>query len=521
MPKQTSPFTDTRIHDSTPILVGCGDITDTRTPFTAGRSPFDLIAEAARRAINDTGAPTLKDKIDTLAVVRLFADSSPRYASRLGTSSNPPKSIADRLHIAPARLLYTHVGGNTPQYLVNTFAEAISRNELQVALIAGGEALRTQLGIERKQLDISWSEDPGGSPELIGDERPGWSEHEALHHARAAIAIYPLFENAIRGQRQHTVAEHLESMAKLLVRFASVASNNPLATRREPVSWEQLADVNDHNRWIGFPYPRLMNANVFVDQASALIMTSVGMARKLGIPTSRWVFLHGCAAGNDHWHVTERVNLHSSPAIRLGSAAALDMAGMSIQDLDFLDLYSCFPSAVTIACQELGITESDNRELTVTGGLPFFGGPGNNYVTHAISAMMRRVRAQPGKAGLVTANGYYLTKHAFGVYSSSPVLGKWQRHDSAKLQASIDRLPKAPFTEQPSGRAFIESYTVMHNRTGPEYSIIIGRETESDRRFIANTSTDHQTLRSLQDQDSLGRQGQVLQKNARNIFILE
>src|SRR5699024_3051141 len=115
-----------------------------------------------------------KDMIDTLAVVRLFTDSSPRYATRLGTSSNPPKSIATRLGIDPARQLYTQVGGNTPQFLVNTFAEAIAQNEMQVALITGGEALRTQLGIERNKLDVSWHESPGGSPELIGDDRAGW-----------------------------------------------------------------------------------------------------------------------------------------------------------------------------------------------------------------------------------------------------------------------------------------------------------------------------------------------------------
>lgn len=507
-----------QVNDSTPILVGCGDVTDSTTPFSAGRSPFDLIAEAVKIAIDDTSAPVIKDMIDTLAIIRMFTDSSPRYATKLGTSSNPPKSIANRVGINPQNQLYTQVGGNTPQYLVNQFAEAISRNETQVAVIAGGEALRTQLGVERNKLDISWREDPGGAPEIVGDDRQGWSEYEKAQDARMAIIVYPLFENAIRGLRGHSISRHMESMAQLLSRFSDVASQNPLATRREPVSAERLAQVDKTNRWIGFPYPRLMNSNVFVDQASALIMTSVGMARKMGIPESRWVFLHGCADSNDQWYYSERENLHSSPAIRLGSSQALEMAGMSVDDLDFFDLYSCFPSAVSIACQELGLAEDDPRGLTVTGGLPFFGGPGNNYVTHSISEMMRRVRATPGKAGLVTANGYYLTKHSFGVYSTAPVLGQWKRNDPAKLQAKIDDLPKAPLVEQANGSAFIESYTIMHGRTGPDYSVIIGRETDSGDRFIANTPSDLETLLDLRDQESLGRHGQVIHSEGKNIF---
>jgi acetyl-CoA C-acetyltransferase len=111
-----------------------------------------------------------------------------------------------------------------------------------------------------------------------------------------------------------------------------------------------------------------------VDQAAALIMTSVGEARGLGIPESKWVYLHGCADGHDHWHVSDRNDLHSSPAIRWGAKKAMEMAGKTLDDVQFFDLYSCFPSAVEIGCQEIGLAEDDPRGLTVTGGLAFFGG---------------------------------------------------------------------------------------------------------------------------------------------------
>jgi acetyl-CoA C-acetyltransferase len=504
---------------STPILVGCGDVTDLSTPVEAGRSPLDLMAEAGAAALADAGAPGLLECIDTVATLRLFSDTSHRFATKLGNSTNPPKSVANRLGIHAARHIYTWNGGNMPQYLVNLFAEAIVSGEIRAALITGGEALRTQHGVERAGLPISWREDPGGEPELIGDPRRGWSDYEDRHQMRAAIVMYPLIENAIRYARGRSVAEHLTAMATLFARFAQVAATNPLAMRREGYSAERLACVDSDNRWIGFPYPRLMNSNAFVDQAAALIMTSVGVARKVGIPESKWIFLHGCADAHDHWYLSERANLHSSPAIRCVARKVLDMAGCTLADLRFFDLYSCFPSAVEIGCQEIGLAEDDPRGLTVTGGLPYFGGPGNNYVTHSISEIMRRLRGNPGSFGMVTANGNYVTKHSFGIYSTTPFLGDWHRESPSVLQKELDALPKAPLVQNAAGPATIETYTVMHGKTGPEFSVVIGRLKENGGRFIANTSDEPAVLYDLQERDSLGRSGLVQSENGKNLFV--
>ncbi|HPU50375.1 MAG TPA: acetyl-CoA acetyltransferase [Burkholderiaceae bacterium] len=502
-----------------PILVGCGDITDLDTPVSQGRSPYDLIAQASRLALDDTGASGIDKAIDTVAMIRSFADTSHRFATRLGTSTNPPRSVANRLGLQPGRHIYSYSGGNMPQYLVNKFAEAISRGEMRGALLCGGEALRTQYGVERANLPVTWAENPGGEPELIGDPRRGWNDHEDKHNMRAAIAMYPLFENAIRGARGRTIEQHMPIIGELMAGFARVAAANPLATRREGRTAQQLVTVDDENRWIGFPYPRFLNSNAFIDQAAAVVMTSVKTARELGIPESKWVFLHGCADGHDHWYVSDRINLHSSPAIRAASRLALSMAGRSIADFTFLDLYSCFSSAVEIGCQELGIAENDPRGLTVTGGLPFFGGPGNNYVTHSISEMVRRVRSRPGSFGLVTANGNYVTKHSFGVYSTTPVKGSWARESPSVLQAQLDALPKAPFTETPQGSARIETYTVMHGRHGPEYALIYGRLDSTGERFLANSLPDAAVMWDLQNREGLGRAGTVSQVEGRNVFV--
>jgi len=335
-----------------------------------------------------------------------------------------------------------------------------------------------------------------------------------------AITMYPLFENAIRGARDRGLDEHQRHIGTLMARFAAVAAANPLATRRQGYSAEQLVTVNDANRWIGYPYPKLMNAHAYIDQSAAVVMTSVATARELGIPRDKWVFLHGCADAHDHWYVSERIDLHSSPAIRAASAQALAMAGKTLADIDVIDLYSCFASAVQIGCQELGLAEDDPRGLTITGGLPYFGGPGNNYVTHSISEMLRRLRARPGAFGLVTANGNYVTKHSFGVYSTEAPAGPWRRESPAVLQARMDALPKAPFTETPQGAATIETYTVMHGKAGPDFAVIFGRLDATGQRFIANLPDDPAGLWHLQNRDSLGRPGQVHRAaDGRNIFI--
>ena len=511
------------IDPRTPVLVGCGDVTDLHTPAEARRSPYALIAQAAQRALDDCAAAGIAAAIDTVAMIRSFADTSYRFATPFGSSINPPRSVAQRLGLNAARHIYSHSGGNMPQFLVNQFAESIARGEVRAALLCGGEALRTQHALEIAGAAADWHEDPGGTPELIGDARRGWSDHEELHRLRAAITMYPLFENALRGARGRTLERHQHAIGTLMARFAAVAAANPLATRRQGYSAEQLITVNDKNRWIGFPYPRLMNAHAYNDQSAALVMTSVGTARELGIGPEKWVFLHGCADAHDAWFVSQRHDFHSSPAIRAASRQALAMAGKTLDDIDLFDLYSCFASAVQIGCAEIGLAEDDARDLTITGGLPFFGGPGNNYVTHSISEMMRRLRARPGAFGLVTANGNYVTKHAFGVYSTTPPAGRWRRESPSLLQAQLDAVPAPPFTETAQGAATIETFTVMHGRkgatSGPEFAVVFGRLEAGGERFIANLPDDPAALWDLQSRESIGRPGRVMHTAGRNLFV--
>jgi acetyl-CoA C-acetyltransferase len=505
--------------DLIPVLVGSGQITQRESDPRAALNAMDLTAAAARKAATDAGGgQALLQALDAIVVLRSFSDTSWRFKSPFGGPANPPRSIANRLDLSNVRrLIYTHPGGNMPQWCVNRLFEMIRRGEIGAAMVCGGEALATQKAAERAGLTFDWNEDAGGKPELWGVATRGWSDMEDRHRMAGAIFAYPLFENGIRAQLGRSVPQHLQAMGKLFAHFAAVAKANPLADRRQGYTADEIATVGPDNPYIGFPYTKLMNSSAFIDQAAAVILTSVGKARALGIPRERWVYLHGCADAHDHWYISDRHNYHSSPAMRIVARETLEMAGIGMDDIDKFDLYSCFPSAVEIACGEMGIAQDDPRGLTVTGGLPYFGGPGNNYVTHSIAQMMDEVRARPGSKGLVTANGNYLTKQSAGIYSTAPPARPFAPKDPALYQREIDGDKGPQVAEVANGPASVETYTVMHDRKGPSYAILFGRLGDG-RRFIANTPPDLALLREMVERDMVGAGGRVTHQDGCNVF---
>ncbi len=518
-------MTDT-LDPKTPILIGAAQFTQ-RTArekqFAESLNPMELLAKAARGAVADTGAAAaLAAAIDTVAVVGFTADApleQGRLVKRL--FRNPPASLATHLGAKPRRTLYTGTGGNTPQWLVNRTAAEIASGACDVALLAGAEYLATFFGALSEGLDLGWSNspdaDPGSDPEMIGDDRPGTSAYERAYGLQFPVNTYALFENAIRGAKGRSAEDHLKWMGQFFSRFSKVAADNPYAWFKAYRSPEEISTPGPNNRFVGFPYTKYLNAMIAVDMSAALVMTSVQKARELGIARDKWVFLHGCADANDIWNVTARVDLHSSPALKLVGKKAFAMAGRTAAELDYIDLYSCFPSAVEVACQELGIAEDDPRGLTITGGLPYFGGPGNNYVMHAIATMMEKVRGKPGSFGLCTGNGWYLTKHSAGIYSTTPTKGAWKREDPKGWQKDLDAMAHPEVEETPEGKAKVETYTIVTDRKGRRFGIVVGR-LESGHRFLANTPDDKAILDWIMREEMLGRVGDVGPTTTINLF---
>jgi len=495
----------------TPVLVGVGQASDRTSPPATAASPLDLIARAAASALTDTGGGHIA--LDTVAVVRLFADSSAAFASPFGSYTNLPRSLARRLGHAPRTELYGPVGGNTPQMLVNLMADAIAQGDADAVLIAGGEALRTQANAAKAGLPLDWGDDPGGEPATLGPETALVSGHEIAHGIALPVNVYPLFESALAASLGETPAGTAARIGELMAPFTRVAAANPHAALPVARTAAELTTPTAANRMIASPYTKYLVSNLFVDQAAAVVMMSTAAADAAGVPLARRVYLHGCADIHEPILVSDRSDYATSPSIRLGAAHALAMAGIGIDDLDSIDLYSCFPVAVAIAAAMIGVAPDDPRGLTLTGGLPYFGGAGNNYSLHAIAEAVGRCRAAPGSNGFVFANGGYLTKSSFGVYSTRPLAGTWSRADPAAGQREADALPTPRFTRTSTGAGTVEALTVVHDRGEPAFAIVVGRQGDGTR-FLAR-STDR--LAELAAGGAVGRPFTVLAGERVNI----
>jgi acetyl-CoA C-acetyltransferase len=283
-------------------------------------------------------------------------------------------------------------------------------------------------------------------------------------------------------------------------RFSDVAAASPAAWSRDSYTAEQIATVSPSNRRVTLPYTKLLNSNIQVDQAAAVLVCSASAARELGIPRERWVFVHAAAHATDEWFLSERRDLHRSPAIRACGEAVFAHAGIGAADLGPVDLYSCFPSAVQLAARELGLPIDDPaRPLTCTGGLTFFGGPGNNYATHGIAAVARHLReAPPGRTGLSTALGWYATKHALGVYGNEP---------PAKPFAAFTPVPDQPepraVAEPGSYTGIAETCTLIYDRGGEASYGILFAILNDGRRALGHTN-DPEVMAAMASHDILG-----------------
>jgi acetyl-CoA C-acetyltransferase len=257
-----------------------------------------------------------------------------------------------------------------------------------------------------------------------------------------------------------------------------------------PYSAEEIRTQSADNRIVTFPYLKRMCANIDVDEAAAVLLCSYEVARDLGVSDERLVFPLAAADAHDRFFFSERESLCASPAIAAAGGAALDAAGVGVDDVARFDLYSCFPSAVEIALGALrlrGPNGGDPRPLTVTGGLGFAGGPANNYPTHAIAAMVDACRRDPGSIGMVSALGWYVTKHSIGLYSTAPPERGFTRVDAATTQATVDALPGRATAGVYSGAATVEATAVVFEREGWPALAIVSTITPDGRRALANT----------------------------------
>ena len=488
------------VQDNTPILIGVGEASERIDAADyAALSPVELASRAALAALADAGAPDLGPHIDVIAAIRQFEVSGPGARPPFGASNNFARSVGKRIGADPKRAILEVVGGQGPQHLVNEFAHAIARGEAEMVLLTGSESISTVRHLTGRGETRDWAETVEGQLEDRGFGGDGLLTRDLAHHgARTPISVYAMFENARRAQRGLDRAAYRLEMGRLFAPFTLAAAANPHAMSPEARTAEDLAKVTPENRLTSDPFPRRMVARDQANQGAALLLTSVGKARALGVPEDRWVYLLGGADVKERT-VIERQDLAHSPASAMAVRRALDAAGTSLAAIGAFDFYSCFPIAVFNICDELGLAPDDPRGLTLTGGLPFFGGAGNNYSMHAIASMARWLRAHPGAKGLVAANGGFLSKYSVGVYSTAP--GEWRGFDSAPLQREVDAWPAPALAPDYAGDADVETYTIDYAAAEPR-AVVLGRTADGAR--VVAMAEDQALVRRLIDEEPLG-----------------
>lgn len=497
--------------DQQPVIVGVGQATwRERDPE---RSPVDGLEHVARSAAASADV-ALVDAVDTVVHVPFISNQVPALAPVL--PQRPGAALAARLGLK-AQQFTADVGGNLPQQLVNEFAGRLVRGEASGVLLCGAEMLATLIGAVRGGEGFpAWATEEGEAPLCLTETPVMTAPTEQLHGLYEPIHAYPLFESALRHELGLAAQAHAQRLGGLVSRMSEVAATNPHAWKQQRLTPAEVLSTADGNRMICHPYTKVMNSIIAVDQAAALILTTVGRARQLRIDEERWIYLRGSADAHDSWYLSERARLGESPALAATAAAALAQARTDLADIDLIELYSCFPSAVQVACREIGLALDDPRGVTVTGGMSLFGGPGNNYTLHGIATVCERLRAAGRGSALVTANGGYLTKHSVGVYVRDAGEDCWEPPEGGELQARVDAQRGPAVTDVADGAMTVLAHTVRYRRGEPEEGIAVG-ELAGGERCVA-TSSDAATIQSLLDEDCVARRARVTHDEGRNSF---
>jgi acetyl-CoA C-acetyltransferase len=449
--------------DRTPVVIAAAQLTERDELVGA----LDLAERVSNAALGQV--PGLRGAIDRLSVVGILSP----------TGTAPATALAGRLGLTPSVCETTSIGGNTPQLLVTRAAADIAAGRLDATLIVGAEAMRSaKAGHRHPAKDALRGVDP-----VIGDERLGTGDAENAIGLILPVHIYAMIESAIAAAAARTFEEHRVEMGRLLAPFTDVAAAHPVAWFPEARTAADIATPSPDNRIVAEPYTKRMTAFLTVDQSAAVVVCSLAAARAAGV-ADQAVFVWSGADCTDVWEPVARPDLTASPAIAAAASAVLGAHDVGVDDIAAFDLYSCFPAAVETAADAVGVKTDDPRGLTVTGGLPYFGGPGNNYSTHAIATMADRLRADgDGALGLVSALGWYTTKHAYGLYGASPPPRGFLAPDMTARQEEIDATAM-PVTLTADGDATVVASTVVYDGESVAMAPVIAT-LDDGRRVVA------------------------------------
>jgi len=505
------------MNDNLPIIVGVGQTVNhwDGTSAAEAPSPLQLITEASSKAIEDTGLTGLAAHFDYLAVVRLFSDSVREQFFPFGQVDNYPQAVASQLGATPVTKIYSTAGGEQPQSLVNELAKRLYEGQSKLGLITGAEAIGALKMALKNHHRLDWSSSESRELDDRGAQTDFISQYEVANGLGMPPQTYALMETALRNRLGLGKEAYLQCISEMFANLSQVAANNPYAQFPEPRTAEFLSTPSKDNFPVCEPYLKWHVAQDSVNQGAALIMTTVGFAKKLGIAEDKWIYLHGHSEVKDKL-VSERPDLSLSLALEVAISEAVNGSGIDSAKITHRDIYSCFPIVPYLAAEVLNLNPLKDS-LTVTGGLPFFGGPGNNYSTHAIASMVELLRKNTGDYGLVVANGGFLSKESAGVYSAQQP-PSWQPFEPAKAKMLIDKQKSVELLKE-DGEAVISAYGIRYARAGVDHCYVAAENSKG--RYLAKANLEHRsTMAAMAEvEELLGKKVKIASTDGENTIV--
>ncbi|MEY2448316.1 MAG: acetyl-CoA C-acetyltransferase [Acidimicrobiaceae bacterium] len=483
-----------------PCIIGVAQMVS-RPEDGPAPEPLAMWEQTCREAVAD--ARGSGDVLAAVESVQIVYCQSWQY-------DDPPGRLCERLGIAPRQQYYSGIGGTTPQVLVDHAAEAIVDGDLDVAIVCGAEALDTVRRLKKTGDRPLWShKDPERKP--FPFEAP-FHPAEVAHEVFQAYTTFALWDVARRAHLGIAPDEYRLQIGELFSPMTRVAAANPHAWFPVERSAEEIITATPENRMVAYPYTKYAISVMDVDLAGAIVIASHSAANRLGVPADQRVYLRGWCYATDPIYVAEHEPTWGSPAMAASAAEALRVAGSNIDDVAHLDLYSCFPSSVFFALDALGLARDDARGVTVTGGLPFFGGAGSDYLTHSIATMVDVLRGDPGALGVCSGVGMHMTKHVYGVYSTTPPGDGAPHPDEPAVQKRLAERPVKIIRDTHEGAAVIVTYTVLHARDGTAEWGLLVCDVDDGSRCYARVN-DAEMLAELENNECVGRTVELVTEN--------
>ncbi len=454
---------------NTPVLVAAAAVQQREEAAGEGQEAVELMVAAVKKAADQAGAPALLSRAQRIEVPK-----------GMWHYSDPARLVAEGIGATQAESVLAEIGVSQ-QTVISRACTSIADGEAEVVIVAGGEAKYRALRAQIEGVELTETDQQGAKPDIyLTPDAELWSEVESAAGLGMPVGFYAIMDSALRHAQGLSVGEHRDQMAAQYEQFSQIATANPDAWVSEPVEAAFIRDHSPKNKMLAFPYAKFHNSQWNVDQAAGLIFCSAAVAEELGIDRKQWVFPLAATESNAMSVMSARKDLHRNYGFHYAGKKLFELTGKQPEDIDLMELYSCFPQAVRVQLEEMSLPA--DRSLSVTGAMTFGGGPLNNFVFQATAKMAELLLQNPGQTGLVTTVSGMNTKQGCALYSTEPNANGWQIADVTEEVREATAL--CELVDSYEGSATIAGYTVLFQGDAPWRAVAVC-DLPSGKRTVA------------------------------------